>query len=891
MKQILSVLMTLMLLGSIIPLSEATLVAAPGTIIGLLSVGQPQKAFTLDNGDVYNVALTFVNPTGNKYVNLNINGRDYNRLAEYQDRLRSDSVSGYDLGGNNEITIITIFPQDSQTPARVQFAIAAKQQVRSNAPYISNAQPRLAAQPTTMTVQARPVPTDTQAYPRIAMPSSGSPQPVIAQPVYTCESSCNEKYNACLQEQVADAAYSRFAERSPQQCESSYKNCLSTCKPQPTPPAEYPDCEARFKSCADYYGKDEQACKNVFYDCRSPCEERYNACAKYYGNEEDVCQKIISSCQKPVQSVCGNGACEKGEEWKTCQIDCQSPGSCAAFYNVEEQKTIIVNGQKFLLRYEGERGPLSEPVDSKTRWHEILVTVNNNLYSIDNINHKPTPLNEQGFLVMGYISDFDQYNQPRRADICIASSKLQVQQCGNQYCEKGEEWKTCPSDCKQPFIPPQPVPDCGSACKDSYSYCVNQGPFGVGQVWAEKLNDNSIRLGAKVVELTPIGSSGGPALNVDVIVSLDGREMKLAYDEKSGYYYSEQLREDLTGQHKLSARISKIGLGSVGVDHVIDFSGKLREWMAPPAVGMFPYASEGKVYTIEKPAADYQSTLEKQCSEIYNQCAQGCGYGSVPPASTCEDKCASIPCALPTVMPIQGSVKLSYGDTAPVVGNGFPEGEKALYVNFEDVDDSRCAPNLNCFTYGSATIRLYAHAGLSKEYNTANVLNIRIGDEAEPVKHVVNGETYVFTLAELVPVQSKKKEDYVAVINVEGPGNNIDCKVQYKQCLESCRGKPYPTIPPMIPPMPPAIVCDNSCFSESLSKCIPYGIRLVEKETPLYCGISGSLEKQKEVGATAQNNYECESNVASDGTCLDVQAQLSMLQKIWKLFSRILGGS
>lgn len=662
-------------------------------------------------------------------------------------------------------------------------------------------------------------------------------------------------------------------------CESEYKGCISSCAPQTKPVEPQDKCTSNYQACVTSVDTsipgEIEKCVEPYNKClgypmqqqapselnQQMCEQQYSKCVKEDPSNPDLmykCKIVYSQCVGNPMSVCGNGICEQNEEWKTCPSDCKSPeqslGSCVAFYNVEEQKTIIVEGQKFLLRYEGERGPLSEPVDSKTRWHEILVTVNNNLYSIDNINHKPTPLSEPGFFVTGYVSDFDQYNQPLRADICIKSLK---------------------SD----YTPPSQA-TCPASCKDSYSYCINRAPFEVGQVWAEKLNDNSIRFGAKVVEMTKTGSStGGPSLNVNVIVSLDGKGMKLAYDEKSAYYYSEPLREELTGQHKLSARISKVGLGSVGIDHVIDFSGKINEWTAPPTVGMFPYAGEGTVYTIEKPTADYQAILEKQCSEVYNQCTQGCGYGSVPPVSTCEDKCASTTCGTLTVMPITGSVKLRYSETATVSGNGFSEGENALYVSFQDVDDSRCPPNADCIREGQVSAKIYAQHGTQEFVRLQGPVDLVLG---QPTKYTVDGETLVFTLKELV--SSGKKEDYVAVIDVEGAGSGADCKIQYKQCIERCKGKPYPAIPPMIPPM---IVCDNSCYSESLSKCIPYGIRLVEKDASLYCGISGDLEKQKEPGAAAQNNYECKSNAATDGQCLNIQEQLNILQKIWGFFASI----
>ena len=75
-------------------------------------------------------------------------------------------------------------------------------------------------------------------------------------------------------------------------------------------------------------------------------------------------------------------------------------------------------------------------------------------------------------------------------------------------------------------------------------------------------------------------------------------------------------------------------------------------------------------------------------------------------------------------------------------------------------------------------------------------------------------------------------------------------------------------------------------------KCLPYGTRLIMEQTPMYCGITG-LQQQTPLGATCQNDYECESNSCRSGTCVDIAQELeeqrSMLQKIIDWLSRIFG--
>ncbi len=71
-------------------------------------------------------------------------------------------------------------------------------------------------------------------------------------------------------------------------------------------------------------------------------------------------------------------------------------------------------------------------------------------------------------------------------------------------------------------------------------------------------------------------------------------------------------------------------------------------------------------------------------------------------------------------------------------------------------------------------------------------------------------------------------------------------------------------------------------FSED--KGVPVGFRLLNEGSPQYCDMDEQLHTQKELDASCQNNFECQSNQCSSGKCLDLNAKMeetqSLLQKI-----------
>ncbi|MFC1697072.1 hypothetical protein ACFL1H_01960 [Nanoarchaeota archaeon] len=82
----------------------------------------------------------------------------------------------------------------------------------------------------------------------------------------------------------------------------------------------------------------------------------------------------------------------------------------------------------------------------------------------------------------------------------------------------------------------------------------------------------------------------------------------------------------------------------------------------------------------------------------------------------------------------------------------------------------------------------------------------------------------------------------------------------------------------------------NGCLKGD--KCLPFGTRLIEDNSPNYCDISGVLNKQNINDVQCQNNYECVSNQCSDGVCTSLSGEiretknliLKLLELIMKYF-------
>lgn len=70
----------------------------------------------------------------------------------------------------------------------------------------------------------------------------------------------------------------------------------------------------------------------------------------------------------------------------------------------------------------------------------------------------------------------------------------------------------------------------------------------------------------------------------------------------------------------------------------------------------------------------------------------------------------------------------------------------------------------------------------------------------------------------------------------------------------------------------------------SENKGVPTGFRLINEGSSQYCDMDDQLHPQKELDASCQNNFECQSNQCSSGKCLDLNAKMEetqgLLQKI-----------
>ena len=113
-------------------------------------------------------------------------------------------------------------------------------------------------------------------------------------------------------------------------------------------------------------------------------------------------------------------------------------------------------------------------------------------------------------------------------------------------------------------------------------------------------------------------------------------------------------------------------------------------------------------------------------------------------------------------------------------------------------------------------------------------------------------------------------------------GDDSDYEERLKKCnamLEECEQMPKKPIPPTR--KEPEPIPQDGCYYSG--RIIPIGTRV----DGMYCSYEGTLERQKQPEEPANDNYECRSNLESNGYCVDVQEQLSILNKIFGFLSNL----
>lgn len=76
---------------------------------------------------------------------------------------------------------------------------------------------------------------------------------------------------------------------------------------------------------------------------------------------------------------------------------------------------------------------------------------------------------------------------------------------------------------------------------------------------------------------------------------------------------------------------------------------------------------------------------------------------------------------------------------------------------------------------------------------------------------------------------------------------------------------------------PPQFIPCPGCDYDN--KCIQYGTRITQKNGQSYCDIDNTLKLQKQLKETCQDDYECLSNMCSNGMCADMQETVQKLEK------------
>jgi hypothetical protein len=158
------------------------------------------------------------------------------------------------------------------------------------------------------------------------------------------------------------------------------------------------------------------------------------------------------------------------------------------------------------------------------------------------------------------------------------------------------------------------------------------------------------------------------------------------------------------------------------------------------------------------------------------------------------------------------------------------------------------------------------------------------------------GTSYTIVFDHLRQVEHIEFEglDYLVEFNLVD-GEKVTIHVKLAEVL--LPDSPRPISPPIeVPRETPRVTpivstCSNGC--QQNGNCLPYGTRLVQDGTALYCGINGGLQGQLNTNELCQNNYECSSNQCVSGSCSDLRDELertnSLLEKILALLMRIFG--
>ena len=124
------------------------------------------------------------------------------------------------------------------------------------------------------------------------------------------------------------------------------------------------------------------------------------------------------------------------------------------------------------------------------------------------------------------------------------------------------------------------------------------------------------------------------------------------------------------------------------------------------------------------------------------------------------------------------------------------------------------------------------------------------------------------------------------------------CREQFMTCVQRCeqthqgkypRGEPYEVPIDKIKPVEPRPYKGEPGFENGCrlnGRILPFGARIKGE----YCDWDGSFKVQKQPNESAENSFECLSNFASNGQCVDVQQQMGLLKKIFSFFSKLFGG-
>jgi len=234
------------------------------------------------------------------------------------------------------------------------------------------------------------------------------------------------------------------------------------------------------------------------------------------------------------------------------------------------------------------------------------------------------------------------------------------------------------------------------------------------------------------------------------------------------------------------------------------------------------------------------------------------------------------------------------------------EGENFVY-NLEDIDGNKILMIKGGDKWGSVRAAIWQSKNKIVLYVYGSENNLDVGDITgeEILQGMIGRQVKIDGNAKLNEFDSMSQEIIRGYLK-KHPSTMTD---EYLSCLPNWECTLTPLVCPeygqqtkvcndlsrCLPSTTTIVECTpglcSGCFDDD--SCIPYGIRLEKDNIPSYCDIDGNIKSQKTKDpvtgdwSTCQNNYECKTNICSDGQCVEVFDMLEAANVFKGVFVRV----